>query len=346
MIWVFGAASPATTWSVDAFIRHPPVTLFGAVISGLFYLAIQPWVRRYWPEAMITWSRVLAGRWRDPVVARDVLVGIVWAMISTLAQRLVTAIVMWSGGPPTPPNNIFSPIGLGLEKLMGGWGIAADLPAHFLQISTAVQFFFGLFLFRLLLRRPWLGAGACFVFFMVLNGIGGVPIFGPAASLFVAMATFAHSLSRREVWRSGTVVLASMAMLTDGFLLTTNLGAWYGQSSVVAIVVVSVLALWAFRTSLGGRPLFDEHWTAGPDPLSCHPFGFQFRMSVTGATTVSSAGRLTRNSGHPRTRHIAACSRLERHSATRGRKSGPVCRRRLIPSNQTGSEPPSIVHRA
>ena len=256
-IWMFGVHHPAMARSVEDFLRHLPSALFGTVISGLFYLAIEPWVRRYWPEAMITWSRILVGRWRDPVVARDVLVGIVWAMISTLTQRLVTAIVMWSGGPPTPPNNIFSPIGLGLEKLMGGWGIAADLPAHFLQgYSTAVQFFFGLFLFRLLLRRPWLGAGACFVFFMVLNGIGGVPIFGPDAALFIAMSTALTIVVALKYGVLATVVFVSVAMFTDGFLLTTNLGAWYGQSSVVGIVVVSVVALWAFRTSLGGRPLF------------------------------------------------------------------------------------------
>jgi serine/threonine-protein kinase len=255
LIWIFGAHHPAIALSVEDFLRQLPMALTRAVMSALFYLAIEPWVRRYWPESMITWSRILAGRWRDPVVARDVLVGIVWAMISTLTQRLVTVLVMWSGGPPTPPSNIFSPI-FGLEKLMGGWGIAADIPAHFLQgYGTAMEFFFCLFLFRLLLRRHWLSAAACFVFFTVLNGAGGVPIFGPAASLYVAMATLLTIVVAMKYGVLATGVFASIAMLTDGFLLTTNLGAWYGQSSLVGIVVVSVLALWAFRTSLGGRPL-------------------------------------------------------------------------------------------
>jgi hypothetical protein len=150
---------------------------------------------------------------------------------------------------------MFSPI-LGLDRLNGGWGIAADIPAQFLQgYFTAVQFFFCLFLFRLLLRKPWLGAAACFVLFVVINGLSGVPIFGPAASLFVAMATSLTILVAMKYGVLTTVVFASIAMLTDGFLLTPSLSAWYGQSSLVGIVLVSVLALWSFRTSLGGRPL-------------------------------------------------------------------------------------------
>jgi hypothetical protein len=46
-----------------------------------------------------------------------------------------------------------------------------------------------------------------------------------------------------------------VAMFTDGFLLTTQLNTWYGQSSLIAVIIVSALALWAFRTSLGERPL-------------------------------------------------------------------------------------------
>jgi hypothetical protein len=42
-------------------------------------------------------------------------------------------------------------------------------------------------------------------------------------------------------------------------LLTNDFGAWYGESSLVVVAVVSALALWAFRTSLGGQPLFSTH---------------------------------------------------------------------------------------
>jgi hypothetical protein len=32
-------------------------------------------VRRRWPATLVSWSRLLAGRFRDPLVGRDVLAG-------------------------------------------------------------------------------------------------------------------------------------------------------------------------------------------------------------------------------------------------------------------------------
>ena len=57
------------------------------------------------------------------------------------------------------------------------------------------------------------------------------------------------------------VVWGAVGAFIECGLLTNDFGAWYGESSLVVVVVVSALALWAFRTSLGGRPLLSA------DPL-------------------------------------------------------------------------------
>jgi serine/threonine-protein kinase len=49
--------------------------LVAAAILFLVYLALEPAVRARWPHSIVTWNRVLAGRWRDPQVASDVLIG-------------------------------------------------------------------------------------------------------------------------------------------------------------------------------------------------------------------------------------------------------------------------------
>ena len=51
------------------------------------------------------------------------------------------------------------------------------------------------------------------------------------------------------------VVTGTVGVFIERGLLTNDFGAWYGESSLVVVVVVSALAVWAFRTSLGGRPL-------------------------------------------------------------------------------------------
>src|SRR5262245_14015568 len=38
--------------------------LFWAGTLWVLYLAIEPYLRRRWPERIISWSRLLAGRWR------------------------------------------------------------------------------------------------------------------------------------------------------------------------------------------------------------------------------------------------------------------------------------------
>jgi hypothetical protein len=38
-------------------------------------------------------------------------------------------------------------------------------------------------------------------------------------------------------------------------ILTTDFGAWYGGSSLIAVVLVMALAIWAFRVSLGNQSL-------------------------------------------------------------------------------------------
>jgi hypothetical protein len=62
----------------NAFLTRPVfwVSLGLGAWAAAVYVALEPWIRRWWPHAMIGWARVVAGRWRDPVVARDVLVAL------------------------------------------------------------------------------------------------------------------------------------------------------------------------------------------------------------------------------------------------------------------------------
>jgi len=51
------------------------VVLFWAAFVYTTYLAIEPYFRRRWPRLLVSWSRVLSGRFADPRVGRDLLVG-------------------------------------------------------------------------------------------------------------------------------------------------------------------------------------------------------------------------------------------------------------------------------
>ena len=49
--------------------------LFWAAQVWLLYMALEPFARRRWPHVLISWKRLLAGKLRDPLVGRDVLLG-------------------------------------------------------------------------------------------------------------------------------------------------------------------------------------------------------------------------------------------------------------------------------
>jgi hypothetical protein len=93
------------------------------VASGLFfalaYLAIEPWTRRLWPHVIITWTRVIAGRWRDPLVARDVLAAVTCVTASYALLRLVQFAALRAGEPPLPPQTELN-FGISLTQLLGG----------------------------------------------------------------------------------------------------------------------------------------------------------------------------------------------------------------------------------
>jgi hypothetical protein len=46
-----------------------------SALGALCYLALEPFVRRHWPEALTAWARLVNGRFRDALVGRGLLLG-------------------------------------------------------------------------------------------------------------------------------------------------------------------------------------------------------------------------------------------------------------------------------
>src|SRR5207302_2595422 len=87
-LWVFRAHF---TMSISAFgllVMAISTSLFWGVMVALVYLALEPYVRRRWPHSIISWSRLLLGRWRDPLVGRDVLFGFVLGIFWVIVIQL------------------------------------------------------------------------------------------------------------------------------------------------------------------------------------------------------------------------------------------------------------------
>ena len=73
--WLFAAHHVPSRKEVDLFLGALYVACFTFAFVWVLYMALEPYVRRVWPQMMISWVRLMAGRFRDPLVGRDVLVG-------------------------------------------------------------------------------------------------------------------------------------------------------------------------------------------------------------------------------------------------------------------------------
>jgi hypothetical protein len=55
------------------------------LMTWLLYVAIEPFIRGLHPRSMVSWSRLLAGRFSDPAVGRDVLIGLAVVAVQNAA---------------------------------------------------------------------------------------------------------------------------------------------------------------------------------------------------------------------------------------------------------------------
>ncbi len=69
----------------------------------LTYLGLEPYVRRTSPDSLIGWTRLIAGRWNDPHVGRDVLIGASAGLLMTLLFPLYYLLPPLFGGPEPIP---------------------------------------------------------------------------------------------------------------------------------------------------------------------------------------------------------------------------------------------------
>ncbi len=230
---------------------------FWAANGGLFYLAVEPYARRRWPRALISWNRLLDGRRRDPMVGRDVLVGFAAGAIILFAWQLSALLPAWFGLPaPGPLLTPLTPLGS---------------PAHvgyFLMRNLAEAVFrgFGLLTLLVLCRGLLRSDRAAFVAVTLPLAASFLGDATGSAPFRIAYALVAAALGLVLLLRLGLLALAAAAFLilcVWRLPLTLDPSVWFfGRSAAVLSLFVG-LSVWAFSISLGGkpvlgRPLFEE----------------------------------------------------------------------------------------
>jgi hypothetical protein len=251
--WVLRAShSSSLEGEVGLFFRSAGlIALLGAIFWTL-YVAVEPYVRRLWPDALLGWSRLLSGHIRDPRVGRDVLLGMAFGVALILID-VGKATMTPALGYPAP----FPRYGFG-EEMFGDSAAAfwAVLIVSVNAIDGALFIAFGIVIARLVLRIRWLAIVVTMLFLSLTAtyDMSALPlslVFPLASGALLTVLTMRFGLLSLVVswftWR----LLAAVPM-------TLELSHWRAVPSNWTLALLIALALFGFYASRAGKPLFGE----------------------------------------------------------------------------------------
>jgi hypothetical protein len=196
---------------------------------------------------LVSWTRLLAGRWGDPLVGRDVLLGVAVGAVVVLAIPFVRVVALrWLGLPPLAP---FGDLDLTLSPRLVLAGLV-DITVG--ALANAMLFVLILIAYRLVLRREALAAAAFMVTLSLQSALASPLPFLPALLLNVlGIGGPLYFVVRQGVLL--TVVAVFVANLMAAFPVPPSLGHWAADPAIATICVVSALAIYGFRTAQRGH---------------------------------------------------------------------------------------------
>jgi len=228
--------------------------LIMAVVLWVIYIALEPYVRRRWPKLIISWSRLLAGGFRDPMVGRDILIGGLCGLGHTLSIYSSVVIPQFFGLAPTGR----------VAGLIGGVPLAHGLRARIAEILSnsfpgsilvGLGFLFLVLLLYVLFRKQWLAAAGLWALQFIITGlafIAGGPWYGWLSVVMVATIYAVAAV------RFGLLTLVSLQLffeLSYHTPLTSRFSAWHAGPTIFVLVTMIGLAVYGFYTSRAGQPL-------------------------------------------------------------------------------------------
>ncbi len=224
--------------------------LFGAVARALFdsallwltYLGLEPYIRRFSPDSLIGWTRLIDGRWRDPQVASDTLVGICAGLAMTVLYAAHNLIPPLLGRPepmpltPADPNVLFG-VRFVLGKMLTQVGSA---------ISSGMLAVCGVVTLLIFLKRKWAAHLASSLIFVWVVIAGMFPSGTPVLDVIIGLGIIG-------IW-TGVILnaglLATVVGLATHFILlrapiTVELSSWRGTPGLTYLLVLGGAGLFA-----------------------------------------------------------------------------------------------------
>jgi hypothetical protein len=248
IVWLLRAHHVTSPGEFDITFIALSWALLYSGLATIFYLALEPYVRRKDPHTLIAWSRLLAGQWRDPLVGRDLLIGTVYGTVLTLFESADNFLLPLFGKLPPAPGILATE---SLKGVLPSIGLLLHFTLIFLLYALLI--FFLLFLLRLVVRKDWIAAIVIVILGAGTNTGGDYPLV-----TFIASAV---------IWLSILLILKRFGLLVlivglvvqnvlQVFPVTYRLSQWYAAPGLAGVLAIAALAIYGFYTALAGKPIF------------------------------------------------------------------------------------------
>ena len=230
--------------------------LLHAVTMWFAYVAIEPYVRRVWPDMLVGWARLLSGRVRDPLVGRDVVIGgvagLTMSLVTLLAFRGAIALG-WHAVREFPDQGVLGPLGsLGEMAYDVAWSASVSVldPLWTLVWVLLVHF--------AVRRRSW----AAILAWGLSAGIAALGATEPGSLVptliyqGLGKAILIFILVRWGLLAG--VVAAFVAFIVEVVPASLDLSAWYIDRTALGVGVLAILMAWGFRNAIAGQAVFHD----------------------------------------------------------------------------------------
>ena len=206
-------------------------------------------MRRFRPHILISWTRLLAGHGRDPLVARDILVGVaagVFISLVVAAGVWVVSLVNQGGPPPSPQVSNVRYL-LGTQHTLA---ILLQMVPNALQSAMIATFLY--VMLRAVTGRDWIATltiVALVAAIVMSEESGSAPWVGLLLGLTLA-GPMLFVFLRYGLLSIAITLLVNQAL--NVVPLTADLSRAHAGVSVIVALLVAGLAAWAFRASKAG----------------------------------------------------------------------------------------------
>jgi serine/threonine-protein kinase len=237
---------PDISSEFDLFVERLAHALFMAGLTWVIYIALEPFVRRRWPNLIISWNRLLAGNYRDPLIGREILIGGFCGLAIWLLGFFPQLILKWLGKPynintVTPPVQGMRTL---INQLYLDFLFALVIPMGLLLLSL---------LFSIVLRKRWLAAAVIWLLVTAATGLTTTTLVAfICAAIGVALVVM---VTMRYGLLTAYFCFLFLNVLSHN-PTTTNFSAWYAGSTIFVLTICIALILYGFYTSLAGQQIF------------------------------------------------------------------------------------------